>query len=1133
MDRVVDISSEEEDEPQELSRHDILAPFIQSSVSALGGLQIISSGRVYEMGDSCLGCLKDLKKFWRKDDTDDERTVARIFWETRVLANDLVHILLETAGKGAVEDKRAIACADLITAMTWPIDVAEELKELDEEVDVGTDYTLLLRAQLSYKAELLRPDVLKAFLAIMAPPMAKSKRQADRTERDGQIINVILHAFRNLAFIKDLPVNAHASSDQAEYSSLQSKMIVMMQETRILDVFLTLAANTTDSLFNPYNAVLLEIFSLLYRGVKPQALALEQKTQPREQLRSLLEVEATNRRNELRRGATRHSRFGTTIAVKSGKHQYVLHHQKGVIADPSAILDMSKKKAKGKNQRQATSFESLSVQALSALQKTAIEFLESCFEPFFSSLLKDIKAERLKITESDNIRLLVVVRWFLEFFLSLRTKEIADDNKFASIEYADIQWKFEMVAEVVEKSWIGWVLRRMRMAMDDKPKQWTELRAGMDCLSQIVRILFAPLASITRANEPALVSRFCARASKTLQHQLYYNGEILEIALDSLKGYKQQSIAYLDSTIHLSYLLLRMLERWAKTQGEMYVRSKKKKKKITKGGGEEDGVVDEVPEEDVPGAMSQMFSEHMFTFEKFESRFAQEDVTRACLAYLARHREYDSSEKMKRVVGLMHRQAVKTKAEGLYFKVTTLDMFHSIILEQKILPRDPPYKDLIQLINYILRKFFKTVEEQPILVVEAFFPKNRGQWKQYSGYEPEIKETTKKAPKGKKPLADVEIKKGWSKEEELGIAVACLVDEGKMDLVDWVRTNLMTVIGLRLSILSEASEGDVNPGAGAPADPHGDMAEALRRFEDYSIPYVKEEYAEAATKDPHLRLVLRLVECFVKDPEADELEWYVPAAITPDILQEHLDVIARYLAEPVDLDGKKPSEMLQKKRARRTRRRTRAASPSSSSDSSDDEAVPKKRKAKRRKEEVEYKSAEFIDDALLGDDEEFYRKEEEIRRRAETVAETGGKSLMKATGTKKRKRGAKEDKTITNKSIPSTSKAGSRKKRRQAHDETDSEEGASTLQPHRLQMNPQQPRRNLVRGQGHDLVIRLLAKPPPYYPHPKQMHWLPLRLLVRAVRLLTLFGPRITKSPRTASEPEGRTRTMESKCTCS
>ena len=43
----------------------------------------------------------------------------------------------------------------------------------------------------------------------------------DRTERDTQIVNVILHAFRNLAFIKDPPADAFKSSDRAEYSSLQ------------------------------------------------------------------------------------------------------------------------------------------------------------------------------------------------------------------------------------------------------------------------------------------------------------------------------------------------------------------------------------------------------------------------------------------------------------------------------------------------------------------------------------------------------------------------------------------------------------------------------------------------------------------------------------------------------------------------------------------------------------------------------------------------------------------------------------------------------------------------------------------------------------------------------------------------
>jgi len=62
--------------------------------------------------------------------------------------------------------------------MTWPIDLAEELQELDDDQDALTDYTTLIHAQLSYKAALLRTGVLEALLAITAPALAKSKRQA-------------------------------------------------------------------------------------------------------------------------------------------------------------------------------------------------------------------------------------------------------------------------------------------------------------------------------------------------------------------------------------------------------------------------------------------------------------------------------------------------------------------------------------------------------------------------------------------------------------------------------------------------------------------------------------------------------------------------------------------------------------------------------------------------------------------------------------------------------------------------------------------------------------------------------------------------------------------------------------------
>ena len=123
-DEVISIASGDSGSEPYIDRRSILDPVVRRVVDALGGYEDGS----YRLGDAVNGCLKDLKKLWRKDDTDDERTVARIFWETRVLPNDLIPILMATAGIGLVEDKPAIACADLLTAMTWPIDMAEELK---------------------------------------------------------------------------------------------------------------------------------------------------------------------------------------------------------------------------------------------------------------------------------------------------------------------------------------------------------------------------------------------------------------------------------------------------------------------------------------------------------------------------------------------------------------------------------------------------------------------------------------------------------------------------------------------------------------------------------------------------------------------------------------------------------------------------------------------------------------------------------------------------------------------------------------------------------------------------------------------------------------------------------------------
>jgi replication fork protection complex subunit Tof1/Swi1 len=221
LQEIINLTDDEDQPTEPLSRRDILAPAIQHVIAALGGIENLPEGSVYVLGDECYGCLKDLKRFWRKDDTDDERTVARIFYETALLQSDLVPIVLQTAGKGDVENRCAIAAVDLMTGMTWPIDVAAELKELDEEEDsAAVDYTLLINAQLNYKRALIaNKDCLSAIFDLLVPCMAKERW--NRTERDKQIVTLVLYLLRNLAFIRDLPINTNLSADQAELSLLQ------------------------------------------------------------------------------------------------------------------------------------------------------------------------------------------------------------------------------------------------------------------------------------------------------------------------------------------------------------------------------------------------------------------------------------------------------------------------------------------------------------------------------------------------------------------------------------------------------------------------------------------------------------------------------------------------------------------------------------------------------------------------------------------------------------------------------------------------------------------------------------------------------------------------------------------------
>lgn len=68
-------------------------------------------------------------------------------------------------------------------------------------------------------------------------------------------------------------------------------------------------------------------------------------------------------------------------------------------------------------------------------------------------------------------------------------------------------------------------------------------------------------------------------------------------------------------------------------------------------------------------------------------------------------------------------------------QIGPLDLFRQILDERESLPKAEASHDLIQIINYILRKFFKKVAEDPFVIIETLGPKSRNRWKDLSSHK--------------------------------------------------------------------------------------------------------------------------------------------------------------------------------------------------------------------------------------------------------------------------------------------------------------------------------------------------------------------------------------------------------------
>ncbi|GAA96533.1 uncharacterized protein L969DRAFT_95002 [Mixia osmundae IAM 14324] len=996
----------EDGEP--LTRRELFKPAIVSICSALGGFEeeTTESGEyvsVYKLGDECLKCLKDLKRFWRMDDQDDDRTVARLCFETGVLSKDLLPILLSQAGTGPRGDKIALACADLIGAMTWPIDVAEELKEAAEEAAIRggpdaprVDFASLLRIQLTYKAAILKANAVETILKLCVPSLAKPRR--DRTEKDANIITLVLHIFRNLAAIKDRPRSAATSTQAVQDSTLQSELIQSMNRHEVFQVLLNIAHLSMGNEFRVWNLVVLDIFHLIFRGCKPADLVGDVDKSTSKGLQSLLEAEDSRKRIDQRKGSSRHNRFGTTLTLRTTERSYTLHKQSAVNVSPTKIIDRVKKtKAKPlKIQDELTTPTELTPEALKALQQIAQQFIESCFNNFFESVGGDIRAERPKVREADHLRYLFLSRFFLEYFLLLIASE-----KAAGIDPSSEQGHdFDLVADMTEIDTVNLVTKRMRIGLDDKPVRHSEVQGAVELFTQILLLLESLSASSNEDHRDV---------AQVMQDKIYYEEEILATAITVVDRYgKRNTLQYLESVIHFAYTMLRTLERYSKSTAHMYVRSKRKKiaqrKKRAAGEAADDGH----DEDSRPDSGARSKSEHAFNFAQFEARFATEATLNTCVAYLRGYKTFRSDEQMKRIVGLMHRQAVKANNAALFWKISTLTLFGEIHSDRQLLPSTRSYNDLYKFVEFVLRGFFKAAQQAPLVIVEALFPHRKSDVKRLqSGFAQEDEDNSddEVATRALKMPAELVVKRGFTQTQQMGIAISLLADAYKEYLLDWVKDTLRTVLRARKEVVEEI---DGPPETQMDLTEDIDDAELKRRhelaskpseaalaaFQAYDVPYDDADTEKAATKDPQLQLLLRLISWESRIPEHNKFViWTVPARRLPKEMEADLRMIDDFLINPLDANTGQSAAELVRKQAKKRPKRARVGSDGL--ELSEEEPVPSRKRTRKQDEQRQaYLSTQFI---ASSDEEEgldqyadFFAKEAEAKRKRDAGGIVGG-----------------------------------------------------------------------------------------------------------------------------------------------
>ncbi|KAI7543065.1 timeless-domain-containing protein [Hortaea werneckii] len=1062
--------------------------YVTSLVNAVGGTSTV--GEYYDVGDDAPAVLNDILRWLRLYDEKLGRLdVKRVLAEANLVRGDLLEILAlwsEEVADNKLKAKLALACLQLLTPLTWPV----ELEEEKSTVNHHRHLPYLQLAQVSYKRAILHHEhasILRTIVRIALPSMVQLRRE--RSRRDESIIRVALYLFRNVTMITQ-PQMLPSQGDENEIS--RSSTISGFAEQDVFNLLLTIGSGANDE-FQEQDVVLLETLFHLLKGVDGRKLFMEQEQvqhEESEELRNLMIKEKAMHKGYNKHAPSRHHRFGTMIWVKRDDLRVSTVSGQQSITDESTTLhqmDSSKKwnkpKYRGKVNLETTESSDfnarceLTEQARKQLKAFVEDFLDSSFNPLFASLRKAIDREADRVQDMHRKQYFYIIHWFLSAESARREQKQRELRANAPLVEELQESKFAYIAAVLDQETFVILNRNMQRAFDEK--NWQLLQATLLCFTQILLTTQAMAESEDEEDQ---------EIAENIQNRIFYEEATHDRIVAVLRGYSTQGFAYLDTVTECVHVFVRMLERYSKQNVDLQVRSKRRarKKQRKQGDAPRDANEDAADEAEDEREAQVAVTERKFDFARFSAKFLSQPCVDTFLALLRYYAELNPAQ-LKRCHRYLYRLAFKHELAVYLFRVDILALLHKLIKgPQGLSPETEGFKDWEQLVQQIFRRCIKWMSKdtegegwKEMCMVEMLFTKipNTVFYLQ-NGYERVVEKRPPRAP------AELEFKASVEDERKVPVAVSVLLEQGKGDALDWVKKELERAVEERQAWMdAENTKSATEP---AREDDERPEADAVTTAPSTFISADNDERKSQLFKDKHLRLLLTTLGLQrLGAAEDTDASWVVRSELELEKLKEGLKGIRDTEFDPPSFEeGQTAVDMIRNKSASTSRHATEGTfdddleeDGSGSGGDIDENMFPpnlrEKRKAndadgpakrrrltkrnrkeltedevneraaERKRKETErnakIKSALYItasdDESNADADEEFFREEAATRKKTEEAIKA---ELVKDA--ERRMRGLKTDKGKKKKNAKD--KAGKKSKRRAALSESEEEDDA-------------------------------------------------------------------------------------------